>query len=195
MAKNKFRIIVNGGTNNKNYSAQEKAQCEKLGEYLGSIGAEVKTGGCGGYPYFVGKKAVETGARVWGQSPALNEKEHLEKFGYPIDGVTDMIYAKPQKFANKAESFLLRMQEMQPFADVVVCLGGSWGTYYECQLAFWYKKIILVVEEFGGACEAFLNTYDFFASRDTLASVHEGAKIIRCKTVDDAIKEIVQLNT
>ena len=192
MTKKPFRILVNGGTNNQSYSEYERAQCEKLGEYLGSIGAEIKTGGCFGYPYFVGKKAVEKGSRVWGRSPARTEKEHIEKYGYPIDGVTDMIYAMDM-YQDQAKSLLYRMQEMQSFAEIVICLGGSWGTYYECILALWYKKTIILVEEFGGACEAFINTYNFFGARDFNPAVHEGATIIRCKTIDDAIKQIVLL--
>jgi predicted Rossmann-fold nucleotide-binding protein len=181
-----MRISVFGGTNNKSYTESEKAQSEKLGRYLGDNKDEILTGGCGGFPYFVGREAVLKGSRVYGYSPAATEAEHTGKYGYPMDGVTDMVY-KGSPTGSNAESLLKRMQDMVPFAPIAVALGGSWGTFYEMQLAFWYKKTIIMVECFGGAVEAFLQAYDFFGARDINPDVHLGPKIIRVKDVDGAI--------
>jgi predicted Rossmann-fold nucleotide-binding protein len=160
-----------------------------LGRHLGTNGDELLTGGCGGYPYFLGKAAVDSGSRVWGYSPAETEQEHIEVFKYPMDGVTDMLY-KGDKTVTRAESLLKRMQDMVPFAPLCVALGGSWGTYYEMILGFWYKKTMILIESFGGAVDAFLNTYDFFGKRDINPDVHYGPTIIRVKNVDEAIVEI-----
>ena len=184
-----MKITVYGGTNSKVYTDKQKTECEKLGKALASMGAEVLTGACGGFPYFVGKAAVQGGSKVWGYSPAINQKEHEGKFGYPMDGVTDMIY---KGTGGTAESLLKRMQDMVPFAPIAVALGGSWGTYYELILAFWYKKTVILVEEFGGAVEAFMNTYEFFGKRDVNPAVHLGPTIIRVKCVDEAIKKIIE---
>jgi predicted Rossmann-fold nucleotide-binding protein len=185
-----MKISIFGGTNNKSYTEQERIDCEKLGAYLGKNRDEVLTGGCGGYPYFVGAAAVKSGAaRVWGYSPATTRDEHVNKFGYPMDGVTDMLY-KGDKTVTNAESLLKRMQDMVPFAPIAVALGGSWGTYYEMILGFWYKKTMILIEGFGGAVEAFLNTYDFFGRRDINPDVHYGPIIIRVRDIDEAIIEI-----
>lgn len=184
-----MKVSVFGGTNNKNYTKREEEECKKLGVYLGTNKDEVLTGGCGGYPYFVGKAAVDNGSRVWGYSPALTEDEHVNTYGYPIDGVTDMLF-KGDATVTRAESLLKRMQDMVPFAPVCVALGGSWGTYYELILAFWYKKTIILVEEFGAAVEAFSNTYEFFGKRDINPDVHYGPTIIKVKNIDGAIAEL-----
>jgi len=187
-----MKITVYGSTNNKIYTDHQRAECEKLGKFLASIGAEILTGACGGYPYFVGKAAIAGGAQVYGYSPACNLKDHVENYKFPTDGVTDLIYNRKPK-PTFSENFLKRSIDMVPFSDVVVALGGSWGTYLELLFSFMYKRTIILVGEFEGAVKAFENTYDFFGKRDVNPAVHHGAKIIRVKTVDEAISEIIEL--
>ena len=187
-----MKITIYGGTNNKNYTPFEKAECEKLGKFLGSCGAEVLTGACGGFPYFVGAAAVKSGGRVFGYSPALNLTEHIKKYKFPTDGVTDLVFNADQS-AVMSENFMKRSIDMTPFSDVVVALGGSWGTYFEILLSFLFKRTIILVEQFEGAVSAFENTYDFFGSRDTNPEVHKGAQIIRVKNIDEAIETIKNL--
>lgn len=183
-----MKVSIYGGANNKSYSTREAKECAKLGKYLGSIKAELLSGGCKGYPYYVGKAAIENGSElVVGYSPAMNEKEHVEKYGYPLDGVTKMIY-RANSSKTSAQNLLQRMQDMVPFADVAVAIGGSWGTYYEITLAFWYKHTIILVEEFGGAVQAFLDTYKFMGERDVNPNVHFGPTIVPVKNIDGAIK-------
>ena len=187
-----MKVTVYGGTNNKHYTSAQKSACDKLGKYLGSIKADVLTGACRGFPYFVGKTAAQHGSRVYGYSPALDLQEHIDRYKFPTDGVTDLVFSKT-KYDMAAESFMQRSIEMTPFSDVVIAMGGSWGTYFELLLSFFYKRTIVLVEEFGGAVEAFNNTYDFFGSRDVNEEVHFGANIIRVKNVAEAIKTIESL--
>jgi len=188
----KMKIAVFGGTNNKEYTEQEMECSKKLGKYLGSIGAEVLTGACKGFPLFVGQEAIKHGSKVTGYSPALNEKDHVEKFGFPLDGVTHMEYIK-EDGEHQAANFLKRQWEMAMAADTVIALGGSWGTYTELLFAFWYKKTIILVKGFGGAAEAFYNTYKFFDERENNPAVHTGmTKVVVC-SVDTAIQEIEKL--
>jgi len=188
----KFHVTVFGGTNNKEFTAAEEACSKKLGKYLGEVGAEVLTGACRGFPLFVGREAIKHGAKVIGYSPAMDEKEHVEKYGFPLDGVTDMEYIKKDG-KHQADNFLTRSWEMTPYSDVVIALGGSWGTYTELLFSFWYKKTIILVEGFGGAVEAFGNTHKFFGSRCYNPGVHYGATLISVKTVDEAVAEIEKI--
>ena len=83
-----------------------------------------------------------------------------------------------------------RSMDMTPFGDITVALGGSWGTFSELIMAFMLKSTIILVEEFEGAVRAFIDAYGFFGKYDINPAVHNGAKIIRVKTVDEAIAEM-----
>ncbi|MCL2756346.1 MAG: hypothetical protein FWE45_04850 [Firmicutes bacterium] len=187
-----MRVTVYGGTNNVVYSEQEMACSHKLGRYLASIGAEILTGACRGFPQFVGQEAVKHGAKVVGYSPALNERDHVEKYQFPLDGVSHMEYIKIDG-VNQADNFLRRSWDMNEFSDVAVALGGSWGTYTELLFSFWYKKTIILVKGFGGACEAFHSTWKFFDERDNNPAVHQGSTIIIVENVEEAISELEKL--
>ena len=188
-----MKITVYGGTNNKSYTKKEQDCSEKLGKYLGSIKAEILTGACRGFPEFVGRSAIKHGAKkVVGYSPAKDAQDHVQNYQFPLDAVTHMEYKK-QEGMGQADNFINRSWDMSKFSDIVVALGGSWGTFTELIFSFWYKKIIILVRGFGGATEAFYDTWKFFDSRDTNPAVHLGSKIILVDTVDDAIVEIEKL--
>jgi predicted Rossmann-fold nucleotide-binding protein len=185
-----MKIIVYGGTNNREYTHAQMSACEKLGKFLGSSNAEILTGACRGYPYYVGKAAIQNGSRhVIGYSPALDLKEHVEVYKFPTDGVTELVYVD-RKCDSMPEAFMRRSIDMTPFAEIVVVLGGSWGTFAEIIMSFMYRRTIILVEEFEGAVKAFEDAFEFFGARDTNPAVHNGAKIIRAKTIDDAINEL-----
>ena len=193
-----MKVTVYGGTNNKKYTPKEIEMCEKFGVFLAGIGAEVLTGACGGYPYYVGKAVVQNGGRVIGYSPARNHREHVDAYKYPLDGVSELVFREEKKGSEKiakAQTFMNRSIDMTPFSDVVVALGGSWGTFFELLLSFWHKKTMILVQSFEGAVKAFDNTYKFFGSRDVNPEVHNGPKIIRVKDIKAAAKEISKINS
>ncbi|MDR0975733.1 MAG: hypothetical protein LBM01_02095 [Christensenellaceae bacterium] len=182
-----MKITVFGGTNNKKYSEEEIAKCEKLGKFLAERGDEILTGACGGFPYYVGRASASIGGKVIGYTPAHNFEEHVEKYKFPTDGVSDLVYTT-EDFVSITESFLKRSWDMTPFSDIVIGLGGSWGTYFELMLSFYYKKTIVVVEEFAGAGEMFMSAKEYFQNRDFNPDVNNGATVISVKTLDDCIE-------
>ena len=184
-----MKVTVYGGISTKGFSDKQLQESNKLGRWLGERKIEVLTGACRGFPHTVGKEAAALGSKVVGFSPALNEKEHVEKYQFPLDGVTHMEYIQ-QDGTHKAENFLRRSLDMNAFSDIVVALSGSWGTYIELLFSFFFKKTIILIENFGGATEAFWGTYRYFDERDNNLDVHHGARIIRCKDVDEAIKTL-----
>jgi predicted Rossmann-fold nucleotide-binding protein len=184
-----FKVTVYGGTNNKEYTKQEITECEKLGTWLGRNKIEILTGACKGMPYYTGRAAVLAGGKVTGFTPAKNQKEHVEKYDFPLDGVSDLVFNKT-RYYTMAENFLRRSWDMTPFSDVVIALGGSWGTYSELIFSFFAKKIIILIENFGGAVEAFKNTHAFFGAREVNPAVHNGSIIISVPDVAQAIDVI-----
>jgi len=184
-----IKVLVQGGGYRK-LPEHEINECKKLGEFLASVGAEIMTGGGTGYPYQVGKAAVKAGARVFGRSPAKNAKEHEEKYGFKFDGITDLIYMD-KDFTNHTDGLLQRMQDMQSFSDLVIALGGTWGTLYELLLSFYHKKTIILIQEFEGATTLFNNAYTYFDTRgDINPKVHYGPTLISVKDVGEAIAAI-----
>jgi predicted Rossmann-fold nucleotide-binding protein len=192
-----MKITVYGG-GYKQLTKREIAECRKLGKFLADAKIETLTGGGGrpgrGYAYEVGNAAVLGGGRVFGQSPAINEQEHTEKYNFALDGVTDMIYMD-KLYDNRAEGLVSRMNKMQPFSDVVIALGGNWGTFYELILSLYYNKTIILVNEFGGAVEAFQWAHKFFGERDFNKVVHEGCTLVPVQDIDEAIFEIKKLKS
>ena len=188
-----MKIVFNGGGYRK-LSAHEIAESEKLGHFLASIGVELMTGGGTGFPYYVGRAAVAGGAVVHGRSPARNAEEHAERYGFKFDGVTDLIYME-ENLLNHNEGFLRRMQLMQNFADVTIAVAGTWGTLYELIISLYYKKTIIIIEEFAGAALQFKKLHEIFgASGDTNPAVHLGPTLHFCKNVDETIEVVRRLN-
>jgi predicted Rossmann-fold nucleotide-binding protein len=187
------KITIYGGTNNKSYSEEEIKQCEELGAFLAKNKHEILTGACGGYPYYVGRGAVKNGGRVIGYTPAVNLKEHTERYRFKTDGVSvkDMVYAE-KDFGKNSDNFLRRSMDMTPYSDIVVAIGGSWGTFSELVFSFFAKKKIIIVDGFGGAGIEFQHAYDYFSARDNNPDVQQGAELIHVpdlKGVIDCIKK------
>jgi len=182
-----MKVTVYGSTNSTLYLPKEIEACKKLGTWLAENEIEILTGACRGMPYYVGRAAVLAGGKVVGFTPAKNLKEHVEVYNFPFDGFTDLAFNKTRYFT-QAENFLHRSWDMTPVSEVVVALGGSWGTYSEIIFSFFAKKTIILVESYGGAVQAFKQTHDFFGAREVNPAVHDGAKLIWVKDISEAIK-------
>ncbi|MCL2570129.1 MAG: hypothetical protein FWE16_02890 [Firmicutes bacterium] len=182
-----MRVAVYGGTNSKEYTKKDMDESQKLGRFLATKGVEVVTGACLGFPYFVGKEVVQNGGKVIGFSPAKDEAEHIERYKFLLDGCSYIRYME-NPGETQAQNFTRRGVDLTENSDLVVAIGGSWGTYTELLFSFIYKRPIILIEEFGGAVEAFANTWKFFNERDYNPEVHYGSRIIRVKTVDEAIE-------
>ncbi|MBO4726252.1 MAG: LOG family protein [Clostridia bacterium] len=187
-----MKITVYGGTNNKYYSEKEIQACADLGKFLAQHGFEILTGACGGYPYYIGRGAVQAGGKVIGYTPAKDLQEHLERYKFATDGVTDLEFNK-NVLSTNSENFLKRSMDMTPYSDVVVALGGSWGTFSELLFSFFAKKKIIIVDEFKGAGEIFDIVDDFFRQRDNNPDVVNGAEIIHVPDLAALKKMLLQM--
>lgn len=187
-----MKITVYGGTNNRSYSDAEVQACEDFGKFLAEHHCEILTGACGGYPYYVGRGAVKAGGKVIGYTPAINLQEHLERYKFATDGVSDLVFNE-KDYPTNSENFLKRSMDMTPYSDVVVALGGSWGTFSELLFSFFAKKKMIIVKSFGGAGEIFGTTYDFFSARDNNPDVQNGAELIYVDDLDALKKMLLSL--
>lgn len=187
-----MKITIYGGTNNSHYSDAEIAACEDLGRFLAEHNCEILTGACGGYPYYVGRGAVKAGGKVIGYTPALNLKEHTDRYHFATDGVSDLVY-NDHDLPTNSENFLKRSMDMTPYSDVVVALGGSWGTFSELLFSFFAKKKMIIVEEFVGAGQIFKTVYDYFKSKDNNPDVQNGAELIYVKDLAALKKLLLKL--
>ena len=187
-----MKITVYGGTNNKHYSEKEIQACADLGKFLAENGFEILTGACGGYPYYVGRGAVQANGKVIGYTPAVDLQEHLERYKFTTDGVTDLVFNE-NILPTNSENFLKRSMDMTPYSDVVVALGGSWGTFSELLFACFAKKKMIIVDEFGGAGQIFDTVNDFFRSRDNNPDVQNGAEIINVKDMAELKNLLLQM--
>ena len=187
-----MKITVYGGTNNKHYSEAEIQACADLGKFLAENGFEILHGACMGYPYYVGRGAVQAGGKVIGYTPAVNLQEHLERYHFTTDGATDLVFNE-KGLPTNSENFLKRSMEMTPYSDLVVALGGSWGTFSELLFSFFAKKKMIIVDEFKGAGEIFDVVDDFFRKRDNNPDVVNGAEIIHVKDLAELKKLLLTM--
>ncbi len=187
-----MKITVYGGTNNKHYSEKEIQACADLGKFLAENHFEILTGACMGYPYYVGRAAVQAGGKVIGYTPAANLQEHLERYKFNTDGVSDLVFNE-NILPTNSENFLKRSMDMTPYCDVVVALGGSWGTFSELMFSFFAKKKMIIVDEFKGAGEIFEVVNDFFRNRDNNPDVVNGVEIIHVKDLTALKKMLLQM--
>lgn len=187
-----MKITIYGGTNNSHYSDAEIKECEALGQFLAEHHCEILTGACMGYPYYVGRGAVKAGGKVIGYTPALNLEEHVQRYEFLTDGVSDLVF-NDHELSTMSENFLKRSMDMTPYSDVVVAFGGSWGTFSELLFSFFAKKKIIIVDDYEGAGVIFDTVYDYFAHRDFNPAVHNGSEIIHVKDMADLKNKLLTL--
>ncbi len=119
-----------------------------------TIGAEIAknkcnllTGGCTGIPYAAVKGAKEGEGTTIGISPASNEKEHIEKYGYPVENHDLIIYTG---FGLKGRNVILIRS-----CDAVIAVSGGFGTLNELTIAHAEGKIIGLLKNVPGISAEF----------------------------------------
>jgi uncharacterized protein (TIGR00725 family) len=105
-------------------------------------GHTLVTGACPGIPYEAVLAANEIGGKVIGYSPAKDEKEHIEKYGYPVKGFDKIHYTGLGKKGRN----ILNVRN----SDAVVIISGRIGTLNEFTIAYDMGKRIGVLKGSGG---------------------------------------------
>lgn len=124
-----------------------KKEAKKIGREIAKAGCTLFTGGCTGLPHSAVKGAKEENGRTIGISPASNEKEHLEKYQYPLEEYDAMVYTG---FGYKGRNVILVRS-----CEGVISTGGKLGTLNELTIAHSEERVIGLLTGVSGAANEF----------------------------------------
>ena len=134
----KIKIAVSG-TADTGFLKQESLDLAlAIGKEIAHQGAVIVSGATTGVPLWAAKGAKEAGAMSIGLSPAMNQKEHIEKYGLPIDFMDVIVYT--------GNGYPGRDILMIRTADAVIIGPGRIGTIHEFTVAFEDNKPIGILD-------------------------------------------------
>jgi uncharacterized protein (TIGR00725 family) len=134
-----------GDTLPEGVAAELRQKAVELGRALAARDCVVLTGATTGLPHLVGSAAHAAGALHLGVSPAADEREHLERFGLPVEGCDLLIYTG---FGLKGRNVVLVRS-----CDVVLVVRGSMGALNEFTIAHDEGRVVGCLSGTGGAAD------------------------------------------
>lgn len=134
----KYKICVSGTADTSVFPQEAFSLGEELGREIARHDCVLVDGATTGFPLFAAKGAKNEGGIVIGLSPAMSEKEHLEKYKLPIDYHDLIIYTG---FNYSGRNLLLTRS-----SDAVVFGCGRMGTLNEFTIAFEDRKPLGILE-------------------------------------------------
>jgi len=148
MKSNRLKVGVMGAASNA-LAGADISRLESIAEELGRVLATRElvtvTGATTGLPHMVSRAARKHGGLTIGISPAMNEREHRERFRLPVDDTDVIIYTgfglKGRNVVNIRSS------------DIVIIFGGEMGTLNEFTIAYDEGKIIGILTGSGGVAD------------------------------------------
>jgi len=108
-------------------------------------GCVALTGGTTGLPHLVGAAAHAAGALHVGVSPASDEREHVGRYGLPVEGADVLIYTG---FGLKGRNVVLVRS-----CDVVLIFRGGIGTLNELTVAHDEGRVVGCLTGTGGVAD------------------------------------------
>jgi len=136
----KLKIGVMGGAAYE-HSKENLEKAGAVGKAIAENGCILFYGATIGLPLAAAKAAKQAGALVIGVSPAVNEKEHVEKYKYPTDACDAVVFT--------GHGFQGRNVVLVRSCDAVVIIGGRVGTMSEFSVAYAEQKPIGVLRGSG----------------------------------------------
>ncbi len=124
----KPKIGVMGSASGK-LSEKEMDKARAVGRAIAEKEAILFYGATIGLPLVAAEAAREAKGMVVGISPGENEKEHKEKYGYPVDACDIVIYTG-MGLAGGRNIVLVKS------CDAVILVGGGIGTMNEFSIAY-----------------------------------------------------------
>ena len=113
------------------------ARARALGRAIAEAGCTLVTGACPGLPQEAVLGAAAHGGLVLGISPALSEKEHVERYASPTEGFAALIYTGSGLMGREVVNIRS--------SDIVVIVGGHSGTLGEFAIAYDEGRLIGVL--------------------------------------------------
>jgi uncharacterized protein (TIGR00725 family) len=144
--KIKVGVMGSAGEALSDESAEElRAKAEGLGRAIAARRCIVLTGGTTGLPHLAGAAAREAGALHVGVSPAADEREHVERYGLPVEGTDLLVYTG---FGLKGRNVVLVRS-----CDVVLIFRGGMGTLNELTIAHDEGRVVGCLKSTGGVAD------------------------------------------
>ncbi|HEY9582866.1 MAG TPA: hypothetical protein VJK09_00940 [Candidatus Paceibacterota bacterium] len=128
----KIKIAVSGAAETGHLPAEALTTAEEIGREVVRQGCVLISGATTGIPFWAAKGAKEEGGMSIGLSPATTEREHVEKYGLPLDYMDVIMYT--------GQGYSGRDILMTRTADAVIECAGRIGTIHEFTVAFEDKK-------------------------------------------------------
>lgn len=144
MAGMKLKIGVMGSASGKLAEMHKKIAFE-LGCAIAEKDCITVTGACAGFPLEAAKGAKSRGGLVVGISPALSEREHIEKYLSPVDYHDVLIFTGSGLMGREVVNIRT--------SDIVIIMGGHSGTLGEFAIAYDEGNLIGVLLGTGGIAE------------------------------------------
>jgi uncharacterized protein (TIGR00725 family) len=163
----KIKVGVMGSANDTLPPDAAEALREKaaaLGRAIAAREVMLLTGATTGLPYMVGSAARGAGAFHIGVSPAISEREHLERYGLPTDACDAIIYTG---FGLKGRNVVLVRS-----CDIVLFIGGSMGTLNEFTIAHDEGRVIGCLTKTGGVADEADKLVEVFPKRTPAVVLH-----------------------
>jgi uncharacterized protein (TIGR00725 family) len=144
----KIKVGVMGSAGDalpESVAAELRMKAEALGRACATKGCVVLTGGTTGLPAVVGRAAHAASALHIGVSPASDEREHVERYGLPLEGTDVLIFTG---FGLKGRNVVLVRS-----CDVVIIFRGGMGTLNELTIAHDEGRVVGCLTGTGGVAD------------------------------------------
>ncbi|MDP2676803.1 MAG: hypothetical protein Q8O83_03905 [bacterium] len=173
----KFKICVSGAAETGHCPKDALERAKELGKEIVKHNAILVTGATTGFPYWAAIGAKEAGGISIGLSPALNEKEHVEKYKLPVDYMDMIVYTG---FDYAGRNLLLTRA-----SDGVIVGCGRMGTLNEFTIAFEDNKPVGVLEDAGGSTDLI---------KEIIDRAHRGeGKVVFDKDPKALVEKVIEL--
>ncbi len=157
----KLKIGVMGSASGKLSKAHKKIAYE-LGCAIAENDCITITGACPGLPLEAARGASKNGGLVVGISPALSEREHIEKYDSPTAYHNVLIFTGSGLMGREVVNIRS--------SDIVIILGGHSGTLGEFSIAYDEGNLIGILLGTGGIASEIKNIVKYI-KKDTGAKI------------------------
>lgn len=164
MGKMKLKIGVMGSASGK-LSMTHKKIAYELGCAIAEKGCITITGACPGFPLEAAKGANSNGGLVVGISPALSEREHIEKYLSPVAYHDILIFTGSGLMGREVVNIRS--------SDIVIIMGGHSGTLGEFSIAYDEGNLIGVLLGTGGIAAEIKNIVKFIDKKTGAKVMYE----------------------
>jgi uncharacterized protein (TIGR00725 family) len=150
----------------------------EIGREIAENKAVLVNGAGIGYPLEAAKGAFLNNGKVIGFSPAKDEKEHKEVYGFETECYTKINYT--------GSGIPKRNFDIIENSDAVIIIGGQAGTLSEFSIAFALNKIIAILKNSGGIAKIMEKIVDICKKNG------EDKNVVYSDKPEELIKKVIE---